>query len=166
MYLRMKKNSIAIFMVAFILSLGLIFTIDQGSLLDKTEESQADVAEDLPEVNWKMLQDFDLKTGEGPEELMALDGKIVKMPGFVVPLSDDYSELGEFLLVPNAQACIHVPPPPANLIVTVKLREPVPADDSLNPAWVTGRFKIETTESQYGGSAYKIDAMKIEKYEY
>ena len=153
-------------MVAFILSLGLIFALDKGSLLENKDADQSEIKEELPEVNWKMLQEFDFKTGEGPEELMVLDGKIVRMPGFVVPLSDDYTELDEFLLVPNAQACIHVPPPPANLIVTVKLREPVPADESLNPAWITGRFKIETTESQYGGSAYKIDAMKIEKYEY
>ena len=113
-----------------------------------------------------MLQEFNHKTGKGPEELMAMDGMIVKIPGFVVPLTDDYSELQDFLLVPNAQACIHVPPPPPNLIVTVKLREAIPADQTSNPAWIIGRFKIDPTESQYGGSSYKVDAMKMEKYDY
>ena len=49
-----------------------------------------------------------------------LDGKQVKIPGFIVPL--DVAKDGtvsEFFLVPYFGACIHVPPPPPNQIVYV-----------------------------------------------
>ena len=66
----------------------------------------------IPRLDWQTLYSFDYKAGKGPKELMDMDGKFVKIPGYVVPLSDNYTQLDEFLLVPNAQACIHVPPPP------------------------------------------------------
>jgi len=164
----MGKLKFAYFIVLFFLGYGLMYIIDsenvEGDIGSKDASTKVDG--ELPQIDWKMLQQFDHNTGKGPDELMALDGKYVKMPGFVVPLSDNYSELQEFLLVPNAQACIHVPPPPPNLIVTVKLREALPSDQTTNPAWVYGRFKIETTNSEYGGSSYKIDGIKMEKYSY
>ncbi len=46
----------------------------------------------------------------------------VKIPGFVVPLVvNDNGVVSEFFLVPYFGACIHVPPPPPNQIVYVKL---------------------------------------------
>ena len=39
----------------------------------------------------------------------------------MVPLEDDLDVVTEFLLVPYAGACIHVPPPPPNQIVYVKM---------------------------------------------
>ena len=54
----------------------------------------------------------------------ALDGQLVKLPGYIVPL--DVTEEGrvtEFLLVPYYGACIHTPPPPANQIVVVASRD-------------------------------------------
>lgn len=52
----------------------------------------------------------------------SLDGQYVKLPGYVVPLeSDEGGLLSEFLLVPWFGACIHVPPPPSNQIVFVRL---------------------------------------------
>jgi hypothetical protein len=165
----MKNIKFAYFVLLFFLGFGSMYLIDQGvnsSDIDTEALEVPNDGDDLPLIEWTMLQKFDHKTGKGPKELLALDGKVVKMPGFVVPLSDNYSELSEFLLVPNAQACIHVPPPPPNLIVTVKLRKSLPSDQTTNPAWIYGRFKIENTESEYGGSSYKIDGFKMEKYTY
>jgi hypothetical protein len=118
------------------------------------------------EIKWETLYEYDYETGKGPDELMKAHGKIVKIPGFVVPLSDNYQELQDLLLVPDAQSCIHVPPPPPNLIVTVKLAELLPGEEVANPAWITGKFLIEKTESEHGGSAYKIVDGILEKYEY
>lgn len=126
----------------------------------------ADDFEQLPEIDWRTLYSLNLKTGKAPEKLKAFDGKLVKIPGFVVPLTDNYSEVQEFLLVPDSQSCVHVPPPPPNLIVTVKLRKAVPADKVSNPSWVVGHFKIETTNSEFGDSAFKLDGIKLKKYEF
>ena len=41
-----------------------------------------------------------------------LNGKRVKIGGYVVPLDFDATKVTEFLLVPFVGACIHVPPPP------------------------------------------------------
>src|SRR4051794_4265549 len=80
----------------------------------ESHEAPAGAPGDYVEIDWRVLRDLDLGTGTRSPELAALDGKFVKIPGFVVPLDDDDQGLAEFLLVPSPQACIHVPPPPAN----------------------------------------------------
>jgi hypothetical protein len=67
-----------------------------------------------------------------------LNGKQVKIPGFVVPLEGDGEAINEFLLVPYFGACIHVPPPPPNQIVYVKFSTAVPIDNLYDAVWVTG----------------------------
>ena len=49
-----------------------------------------------------------------------LDGKRVRIGGYVVPLDFEATNVKEFLLVPFVGACIHVPPPPPNQIIYVK----------------------------------------------
>ncbi|HMQ09681.1 MAG TPA: DUF3299 domain-containing protein [Oligoflexia bacterium] len=120
----------------------------------------------IPKIYWETLNLFNYKTGEGPQELTMLNGKLVEIPGFIVPLTDSYSDFDEFLLVPNAQACVHIPPPPPNLIVAVKLRKPMSMEDIFYPSWVKGIFTIETSTSEFGSASYKLDAMEVRKYEF
>ncbi|MBC87013.1 MAG: hypothetical protein CL677_07515 [Bdellovibrionaceae bacterium] len=129
-------------------------------------EAQIANFEEIPEVTWKMMYRLDYETGEGPDELMKMDGKVVKIPGYIVPLTDEYSVVEEFLLVPDSQSCVHVPPPPPNLIVMVNLSEPVSAEQTWGPRWVVGVFSIENSESEYGGSAFRLNGVKVVKYEY
>ena len=52
-------------------------------------------------------------------------GKRIQIDGFMVPLEFDYGEgltVEEFVLVPDAGMCIHVPPPPPNQMIFVKLK--------------------------------------------
>src|SRR5262245_61660808 len=44
----------------------------------------------------------------------ALEGKLVRLPGYVLPLEFSGKKVTEFLLVPWYGACIHTPPPPPN----------------------------------------------------
>ncbi|MEK9753358.1 MAG: DUF3299 domain-containing protein [Rhodospirillaceae bacterium] len=53
----------------------------------------------------------------------ALDSKLVKISGYVLPLELDGTRVGEFLLVPFVGACIHVPAPPKNQMVFVRLKQ-------------------------------------------
>ncbi|MCB1814569.1 MAG: DUF3299 domain-containing protein, partial [Candidatus Competibacteraceae bacterium] len=48
-----------------------------------------------------------------------LDGRDVRIPGFLLPLNYEGEKVTEFLLVPVVGACIHVPPPPPNQMVHV-----------------------------------------------
>ncbi len=49
-----------------------------------------------------------------------MNDKMVKIPGFVVPIEMQGDIVTEFFLVPYFGACIHVPPPPSNQIVYVR----------------------------------------------
>ena len=62
-------------------------------------------------------------------------------------------------------SCIHVPPPPPNLIVTVNLREAVPMEEVYNPSWIYGIFKVEESFSVHGGSSFKLDGVQVEEFD-
>ena len=92
-----------------------------------------------------------------------MDGRRVRLPGFVVPLDETPSGLTSFLLVPYFGACIHTPPPPANQIVSVQVKTPVKAR-SMDAVWVLGTLKIERSPSSMGTSGYRLDAVGVEPY--
>lgn len=151
---------------------GIIVSLAIGLFVLSNQEKTASVVSkpvvvsQPVEVKWEQLYTLDYKTGTAPKELKVYDGKRVKIAGFVVPLSDQYSVLDEFLLVPDAQSCIHIPPPPPNLIVQSKLETPLSLDKVFNPAWITGILKIEETESEYGSAGFKMVVEKMEEYVY
>jgi hypothetical protein len=120
---------------------------------------------DAPAVPWKMLRGLNYKTGDKTAELKDVDGKIVKIPGFMVPLEDESEVITEFLLVPYQGACVHTPPPPPNQIVEVKMEGGKKAKfDFWNPVWVRGKLEIQTVRSPYGDVSYKLTGMAIEPY--
>ncbi len=102
-----------------------------------------------------------------------LDGKIVRMPGYALPLEQSANGMTEFLLVPYVGACIHVPPPPPNQIVYVKLKSAYRIASLYEPVWITGRLSIDASSrnlSYVDGAApietgYRIEAITIEPYE-
>lgn len=95
-----------------------------------------------------------------------LDGRQVRLPGFVVPLEGDGVELTEFFLVPYYGACIHVPPPPANQIVYVKVAEKdVRIRNAFDTVWVTGLLSAKSFESDLGNAGYQLNARQIEPYD-
>jgi hypothetical protein len=118
-----------------------------------------------PSVMWEDLQQLDLKSGKAPANIKKLDGTIVRVPGFVIPLEDNDQSVSEFLLVPYPMACIHVPAPPPNLIVHVKMEKGRKVDfDFYAPVWTQGRLKIQTTRNMYTDSSYFMDGMVVEPY--
>ncbi|ROV60581.1 DUF3299 domain-containing protein [Vibrio ponticus] len=67
------------------------------------------------------------------------NGKKVRVPGFLVPISFSAPLVAtEFLLVPTAGACIHMPPPPANQIIRVSYPEGYQVETVQYPVWVEG----------------------------
>ena len=130
-------------------------------LKDVAQQSQPPAVQTL---SWHTLQRLDYKSGHAPPQVQGLHGKLVRVPGFIVPLSDSIAVLKEFLLVPDPQACIHVPPPPPNLIVYVKLRKAIPYRNAFNPAWVKGLIYILDTQSQFGTASWRMDGIRISPY--
>jgi hypothetical protein len=101
-----------------------------------------------------------------------LDGQFIRLPGYALPLEYDGAAIQEFLLVPYVGACIHVPPPPQNQMVFVKLAEPFIITDLFTPVWITGRVKIQQTETIVllsDGKApvsagYVVELAEVERY--
>ena len=96
-----------------------------------------------------------------------MDGQQVKIPGYIVPL--DVTEEGrvtEFLLVPYFGACIHVPPPPPNQLVYVRMARRTTLQSPYDAYWITGKLHLQTTTTHLGSAAYELRAEKIELYQY
>ena len=149
----------------------------------------------LPE-NWNPQKVFEDMTDEefnalSDEEYMALndkvqaeldnapivegmDGKQVKIPGFIVPLDFNNAEISEFLLVPYFGACTHTPPPPANQIILGKLKKQMAVENIFDPVWITGKMQAKRESSQLSEigvinavdiqSAYSMEVEGIESY--
>lgn len=94
-----------------------------------------------------------------------LDGRSVRLPGYLVPLDEVKGEIREFLLVPYMGACIHTPPPPANQIVHVRMDKPVKGLRTMDAIWVRGVLKIQRVDTAMGVSGYRMEAASAVLYE-
>lgn len=93
------------------------------------------------------------------------DDRIVRIPGFIIPLAFDGLNVTEGLLVPYVGACIHVPPPPANQIVYIKLEEPKDEAALWDPVWATGLFETKAVETELADVGYFMTGATLEPYE-
>ncbi len=91
-----------------------------------------------------------------------LDGKLVKIGGYVVPLDFQSTKIKEFLLVPFVGACIHVPPPPANQIIYVKAKNAFEVKGDFDPVYVTGKLAAKITPTGLAETGYTIDADQVD----
>ena len=133
------------------------------TLADKTDPENSNVMDMISEGSAQDTME-QIGTYNVVEDL---DGKMVKIPGYIVPLDfKANAEYTEFLLVPYFGACLHTPPPPPNQIVYVKADPAVHVPDIYEPFWLEGTMKTGKFTSDIGNSAYEIDLSKLETYEY
>ena len=119
-------------------------------------------------VSWQILQtlDFSVPKAQQKGPALKLESKRVSIPGFMVPLEDDLEQVSEFLLVPYAGACIHVPPPPPNQIVYVKMNTKTKVHVTFtDPILVTGVLQISTVQSPYGDVSYDLSGESVVPYQ-
>jgi hypothetical protein len=142
-----------------------------------TEEIYQEIDETIPQLK---------KEGIDISELMAkrkilrtsiveeLNGQRVRIPGYLLPLEVSATKVTEFLLVPYIGACIHVPPPPPNQIIYVKIgqNKSYKSKNLYEPVWVTGIIAAKSIVRDLylvDGSAgvdigYSMQANRIEPY--
>lgn len=90
----------------------------------------------------------------------------VRLPGFVVPLEYNADQaVTEFFLVPFFGACIHVPAPPPNQIIHVKIPQGFELSSIYEPYVIEGTLKLSMTERDLGISAYSIEPDAVFPYE-
>jgi uncharacterized protein len=130
------------------------------------EIERAIAAGDPVTLDWKAMAALNYRTGEMPEALRKLNGVVVRIPGFMVPLEDTERRVTEFLLVPYFGACIHVPPPPPNQMAHVLMQRNQVVDVNLwDPIWIVGRLTIENVESPYGMVGFQVTGERILPYD-
>lgn len=116
-------------------------------------------------IDWRTLGALDLVTGKAPASLKALDGKVVEIAAFIVPLEDDMQESDEFLLVPYFGACVHTPPPPPNQMVYVKMRGGKNVKIGWwDPVMFEGVLRLKQVESVYGASYFEMEGIASKPY--
>ncbi len=102
----------------------------------------------------------------------ALDGEIVRIPGYALPLTEAKTGVTSFLLVPYVGACIHYPPPPANQIVLAELDHPHQFQNRFETVWITGRLSMRSASRALDyvdgranvATAYTMDVIDISAY--
>jgi hypothetical protein len=116
-------------------------------------------AESYKPLEWRVLRGLNARTGEITPQLKAYEGGNIKLAGYMVPFDDDDERVTQFLLVPIAGQCIHTPPPPANQLIMVEMTSGAKLVDWNRRLSIYGVLEIESTDSPYGPSAFKITAV-------
>lgn len=159
--------------VAFTVAVASAFTVPPARVVppaatgraEVVRGSRAPVADEAVNIDWRVLAGLDYSNGKATDTLKKLEGKVVRIPGFVVPLDDFQEEGAEFLLVPYYGACVHTPPPPPNQIVMVEMTGKKAIKLNLFDAvWMSGKLKIASVESPYGTVGYQLEGLKVEPY--
>ena len=92
-----------------------------------------------------------------------MDGRAVRIPGFIVPLEFDGEQIiTEFFLVPYFGACLHMPPPAPNQIIHVKYEKGLELEALYYPFWISGVLTASLVENDMATAAY---AIKMDSYE-
>lgn len=117
------------------------------------------------EVQWETLKslDYDTKTKKNviKPDLQKILGKEISIKGFMMPLDYEAKEVVEFLFMPYVPACMHVPPPPANQLVLVKMKKGAKIKPSFYPIELTGTLVVEANADLE--SSYKMEGIKIKE---
>ena len=92
-----------------------------------------------------------------------LDGKRIKIPGFVMAIDTDVGRKKSFLWVPYYGACVHSPPPPANQIIHVRPTKPVDFP-TMETVWVQGIIKAHRSTNGESVTGYEVEHAKVELY--
>lgn len=116
----------------------------------------------MAEGKWMSRSRKQPGAGQPANVVKDLDGQMVRIGGYVVPLDFDATQVKEFLLVPFVGACIHVPPPPTNQIIYVKAEKGFDVQGTFDPVWVTGKMKTEMQFTGLAETGYSIEAEKVE----
>ena len=134
----------------------------------KLQRAGIDVDDLLSRRNELAAKQQALTKATNPE----LDGKLVRMPGYLLPLEFNGRLVSEFLLVPWVGACIHTPPPPPNQVVHVQADKPFEMSGAFDAVWITGRMSASAAKKSLhlvDGAAdvdvgYSLRASRVEKY--
>ncbi|WP_028464960.1 DUF3299 domain-containing protein [Nisaea denitrificans] len=127
----------------------------------------------LPEID-RASQSTSLPDNSGPPPEQSIVGKDVvhelagtriRIPGYIIPLDYNGEGVKELILVPYVGACIHVPPPPPNQLILVRIAQSYNPREMFEPVYVTGILGILEEETDLAEVGYSLEAEAITPYE-
>ena len=108
-------------------------------------------------LGWRDLKRLDLESGEADPQLAEVDGRLVRVSGYIVPVEDLESGTPHFPLVPKVGVSIHAPPPPANQALAVDMGGDAVESEVWGPCRVSGRLSIDCGEIPHAPAAFRMD---------
>lgn len=116
------------------------------------------------ETTWPDLRSkVDPKTKEPVKGKHALDGKEIEIKGFMLPLDFEAKKISEFLLVPYVPSCMHVPPPPADQVIHVKMKNATKIEPSFYPVLMKGKIKSATANFEMIESGWQMEGVSVKE---
>lgn len=94
-----------------------------------------------------------------------LDGQMIEIPGFIVPLDTTGTTVSSFLIVPYFGACIHTPPPSPNQIIYATAEPAAMVGQLYYPYWFSGILETGRQDTDLGNAAYTLRLANLRPYE-
>ncbi|WP_424830516.1 DUF3299 domain-containing protein [Ruegeria sp.] len=116
------------------------------ALLNATEEA---LATDKIDVDWLLSQRetvIERRTLAGTEGNPKYDGQTITIAGFAIPAPPDADGQSVAYLVPEPGMCSHMPPPPPNQMIRVRLQNHWTPSYFHEPVRLTGVLSIDPSD--------------------
>ena len=162
-------RSISITKILVVLVIFLVFLLGVNyqprEELDYSKLEALEVENGATRVSFKFLGGFEYNENKKiPEPVMVLNGEVVQVTGFMLPVDFDSGRVNSFLLMNSRMACCFGVMPRANEFIYVKMPEGVTTKFMTDmPINVPGMLEIG--EENLVGSLYSMDALSIKKAE-
>jgi hypothetical protein len=149
-------------LVSFNISAAQIKVLEWEDLIPPAEKLILDAWQNSANNNAEFILEPPQNIGKVRPEL---DGKHVKIAGFVIPLEGDEETISEMLLVPYFGACFHVPPPPSNQIIHITFKTAIKIKELWDVVYVEGELKTKTIINELAEVGYVMEGYSVEPYE-
>lgn len=125
---------------------------DQRSELDqRLSDAKTALSEDGIDADWLISQRWvvaERRRNAAWAGDADVDGQIVTLGGYVIPAPADQDGVATVYLVPERGMCSHVPPPPPNQMVRVRLNSDWRPQTIYEPVRLTGQMAVVPTERE------------------
>ncbi len=115
------------------------------------EATEVNLAEEGIDADWLISQRWVVMERREKASTAAnvdIDGVTVSLGGFVIPAPRDEDGSQMAYIVPERGMCSHVPPPPPNQMVRLRLSESWSPSIVYEPIVVTGQIRIDPTQKE------------------
>lgn len=117
----------------------------------RVEDLKADLAEQGIDADWLISQRWEIAARREHAAISgnpAVDGVEVTMGGFAIPAPPDEDGTPTAYLVPERGMCSHMPPPPPNQMIRMRMRPDWVPRMVHEPVKVSGRLAITPTQRE------------------